>query len=99
MSKNVIQRGGVIYLLYACNADAEQSSMRLVGASANFGTFCAMIASCIFKGNMEYRGESSLTGFRLLHHDYRGGRLRLSSLKYGYAKQIEDGKLFPVPRI
>lgn len=73
--KRVVQRGGIIYLLYVRNTDAGQNSMRLVGASADFGTFCTMIASCVFKGNMEYRGESGLPGFRLLHHDYRGGRI------------------------
>ena len=99
MSKNVVQCGGTIYLLYACNADAEQSRMRLVGASTDFGTFCAMIASCVLKGNMEYRGSSSLPGFRLLHHDYRDGRMSLASLKYGYAKRVEDGKIYPVPRM
>ncbi len=82
-----------IYILYGCNASKERSSMCSVGASTNFGTFCSMIGSSIFRGDMEYQGKSRLPGFRLLHHDYRNGSLQFSSLNYGYVERMEDGKL------
>lgn len=97
MNTELKKNGHPIYLLYVCGACGKRSSMRPVGASTNFGAFCSIIASCVFKGNMEYCGKRRLEGFRLFHRDYRNESLQLSSLKYGLVEQMEDGKLFPVP--
>lgn len=87
-----------IYLLFTHNTNAEQSSMRPIGVSTNFGAFCTMIASCVFNGSMEYRGKKRLEGFRLFHRDYRKNNLQFSSLKNGHVKQMRDGMLLSVPQ-
>jgi hypothetical protein len=78
MSMNIERNGRPIYLLYACNARGEWNDMRQIGVSTSSGGLCPMIASCVFKGNMEYRGEKRLEGFRLFHRDYRNDSLQLS---------------------
>ena len=87
----------IVYLLFACNTNIRQSSLRPIGVSTSFGAFCAMIASCVFNGMMEYRGEKRLDGFRLFHSDYRNKTVQFSALEYGHVEQMRDGILSSAP--
>lgn len=87
----------IVYLLFACNTTIGQSSLRPIGASTSLEAFCAMIASCVFNGNMEYRGKKRLEGFRLFHRDYRNKTVQFSALEYGHVEQMRDGILSSAP--
>ncbi len=78
-----------IYILSACDAWAEHSSMRILGVTTDENMLYAMLAVKIKAGDMEYDGSSE-NAWSKFQKDFKNGDVNFNKLKYGFVQTYED---------
>lgn len=78
-----------VYILSACDAWAEHSSMRILGVTTGENMLYAMLAAKIKAGDMEYDGSGN-DAWRKFQKDLKNGDVNFNMLKYGFVQTYED---------
>lgn len=78
-----------IYILSACDAWAEHSSMRILGVTTDENMLYSMLAAKIKAGDMEYDGSGE-NAWSKFQKDFKNGDVNFNKLKYGFVQTYED---------